>query len=93
MKRKQSLALHARPARMLLQQQGYYVGGKLAVGYTVKNGKIVMNDNWPLVLKAMHQWKKKKLSYRTIVQMVMRQFGMSISSATCFRILNQKRKL
>ncbi len=80
-------------AKSHLRKGGYFLGGKLAAGHSVKNGKLVADPQWNKAMKAMTNWRDEKKTYRQIAEMVNDEFGISMDSSTAFRILNRRRKV
>ena len=87
------IAERVRDAKTFLRQGGYFTGGKLAAGYTVKDGKMVADNEWNAALTAMKTWRAEGMPYRAISDKVGDEFGITLDYSTCFRILNNKRQL
>jgi putative DNA-invertase from lambdoid prophage Rac len=75
-----------------LRQQGKYLGGAMAVGYTKDaNGKLVMIPGWRRQLTTIKALSDSGESTRDIAVM-MNKRGLTISHNTVYRVLVQKRK-
>lgn len=87
------IAERVRDAKTFMRQGGYLTGGKLAAGYSVKNGKMVADNEWNTALTAMRSWRAEEMPCREIAEKVGKEYGITLDYSTCFRILNNKRRL
>lgn len=80
-------------AKAHLRKGGYFLGGHLAAGHSVKDGKLVADPQWKKAMKSMTKWREEQKTYRQIAEMVNDEFGIRMDSSTAFRILNRRRKV
>lgn len=87
------IAERVRDAKSFLRDGGYFIGGHLAAGHSVKDGKLVADDNWNACRAAMMKWREERMTYRVIAERAKTDFGIVMDYSTAFRILNAKRKM
>jgi len=80
-------------AKAHLRKGQYFLGGKLAAGHSVKNGKLVADPLWKKAVAAMTKWRADNKTYRQIADLVKEEYAISMDSSTAFRILNHRRKM
>lgn len=87
------IAERVRDAKSFLRDGGYFIGGHLATGHSVKDGKLVADANWTECRAAMMKWREERMTYRAIAEKAKTDFGITMDYSTAFRILNAKRKM
>ena len=87
------IAERVRDAKEHLQAGGYFIGGHIAAGYEVQDGKMVADENWTRALASMKKWREARMPYRAIADKVKADFGIGMDHTTAFRVLTAKRKL
>ena len=80
-------------AKAHLRKGGYFLGGKLAAGHSIKNGKLVADREWHRAMLKMTAWRDEGRTYKQIAAMVNEHFNIRMDYTTAFRILNRKRKI
>ena len=58
------IAERVRDAKAFLRDGGYFIGGHLAAGHAVRDGKLVADENWTKCRTAMTQWRAEGITRR-----------------------------
>ena len=87
---KSRISERVRDVKDHLREAGRFTGGKTPVGHRVTRDKrLVRNDDWNQATKAMRELKASGKSYAAIAAQVRQDYGISISTSTCFRTLKR----